>query len=965
LLSSLFVNGTSLEQQKIATQLFSALHENENISPILLSLRCLNEIVEETNLTTQIKMLTTLSNRFHELSQNLPWKGDETAIEVLCFIAKIYRKIATKASECKLADDILGHETEILVGSFGPWIEIVLMKLSETFQTSEEIFTNLPLLLEIIKFICIAFECFPYLYEVNEQTILPTITGLCWKYLICLIEMKHLNSEELKSYETASEDGDRVSIDIFVILIFELLQLCLGASGDNYHQDSSSSSSSPLMGSNELMNLIRVLMRYIQLSSEQYDQATFSGNEFIAAEEDDTLELSLRHTGKIFLKNLSKTSFKDLMESIFQILETDLNEFNHLFATASPAIESISFEWVLKLEAMIFILAAIGRPIMKKYFKSIKGEMSVSCSPAPFVKRSQTQRHRKEMEETINESDAMRLSQIIHTLVNNFYQFPSNAQELTPQEITSFSSLAIVRGGVSKLLTIFSPILVKFISLQPIISTSLNLSLLPSISPGERYHGISEPLSSRLLHCRAFGELLRIGSKTYGPMTITQNPSPGDQSLVQVALQSCIELCPLCNDSTIHIPLEIMTNLLNIVTQSFESEFQSTHQQGITSSAETATHLSDDVIIHLVRIGLTVWSVYCYDPFALEMAKDMLFATVHTCSFRPNTLSIFLEQFIPPIEHFIGELVGNQSSKMISDLAVKLLAESVSQTSSFSSYGPEASQRLSLPAIQAIMRIMHFSTDVDGVIDVGDTLHSLVILLSSKYFTLTSFPQAGDDILDDFIQETLLCIRMIFTKCMDYNYSSAIGSLYQLVSHFPNHPLRHGQERGSGYQEFIQQTVNLIMSLGKTNNHRNILIMGLVHIFNKNPLLIAESLGHIQLTNHSGGEGGRSVNTNETALQYLLEVWFELHPLLESPYSLSVSTNGLIELIQMYSLQGISSGFLIRVLRLLLETLPSVLRNETQSQEVSFSSLVGVLISLPLCLLLLSLGERRARGSGG
>lgn len=877
-------------------------------------------------MTTQLRILTNLSNRFHELTQNLPWRDNEAAIEALCLIAKIYRKIAAKASECKLADDIPTHEVELLVGSFRPWLEIILMKLSETFHTSEEIFSNLTLLLEMMKFISIAFECFPYLYEVNEQTILPTVTGLCWNYLICLIEIKHLNSEELKGYETASADGDRVSIDIFVILIFELLQICLSATEDGYHD--SSSASSPLMGSNELMNLIRVLMRYIQLSSEQCEQAAYSGNEFIAAEEDDTLELSLRHTGKMFLKNLSKTSFKDLVGSIFHILETDLNEFSGIFfTTTSPANESISFEWALKLEAMIFTLASIGRPIMKKYFKSLKGD----CSPDPFGKPNHTQHHRKETEQIFNEDDATRLSQIIHTLVNSFYQFPSNVQEKTSQEIASFSSLAIVRGGISKLLTIFTPMLVKFISLEPIISISLQLSLLPSIGPSDPCLGFSEPLSSRLLHCRAFGELLRIASQTYGPMTITQNLSVNDQSLVQVALQSCVELCPLCNDSTIHIPLEIMTNLLNIITHSYESEFQSNQQP---TAMETAVLLSDDMIIHLVQIGLTVWSVYCYDPFAIEMAKDMLFATVHTCSFRPHTLTIFLEQFIPPIEHFIGELVGNQSSKIISDLAVKLLAESVSRTSSLSSYGPEASQRLSLPVIQAIIRIMHFSTDVDGLIDVGDTLHSLVVLLSSKYFISASFSQSGDDILDELVQETLLCIRMIFTKCMDYNYSSAIGSLYQLISHFPSH---QGQDRGNGYQEFIQQTVNLIMSLGKTNNHRNILIMGLIHIFNKNPFLVAESLGHIQLTSLSGG-GESGVNTNETALQYLLEVWFELHPLLESPYSLSVSTNGLIELIRMYSLQGISSGFLIRVLRLLVETLPSVLRNEQQPQEVIYSS---------------------------
>ena len=211
------------------------------------------------------------------------------------------------------------------------------------------------------------------------------------------------------------------------------------------------------------------------------------------------------------------------------------------------------------------------------------------------------------------------------------------------------------------------------------------------------------------------------------------------------------------------------------------------------------------------------------------------------------------------------------------------------------------------------MRIMHFATDVECDIDIGEILKALVVLLSSKLFNITLF---SNDLLEDLTNETLLCIRAIFSKQLDYNYTPAMGALFQLINHIPKISIQK-------LQEYIQETVRIIMNSGKTNNYRNLLIMGLIHIFNKNPFLIAESLGHLKVN-----------DANETALQYLIEVWFELHSQLESPYNLHVSTYGLVELIQMYSIQGVSTGFLTRTLRLIIETLPSVTRNEYQSSQI-------------------------------
>jgi hypothetical protein len=918
------VNGTSFEQNNIATQLIAALNEND-LNPLLLSVRCLSEIIEETNLTTQIKMMSVLSRRLQELTYNLSWK-EESSADIIRYIAKIYRQIVSKASECQLADEtsIPPGEMEILMGSFAPWIEIVILKLSDNFQHTEEIFSNLSLLLEIMKFLSMAYDNFPYLCEVTDGTSLIAVTTMSWKYLFNLIEIKHLNPEELRGFETTSADGDRISVDIFVIVLFELLQICLSS------RDTSSGNGNEFIDLNDLMNLIRVLMRYVQLSSDQLEQAHCNGNEFIAAEDDETLELSVRHTGKIFLKNLvSQTSLKNLMDSLFQILESDLTELQQLLAPLASHLyssESLTIDLILKIEAMMFALSAIGRPVIKAYLRSMKGEMSVSTTPA-IIKKSRS-RHGKKGD-TITDGHAMRLSQIIGTFVELFYQYPSQTQAFSQQELRCFMSLSVVRGAISKLLTTYCPLLVEYLPFQSLISTCLHFSLLPSTDqPIGHHREFSEPLSSKLLHCRAYGEMMRIAAKSHGPLSITHlNPN---ENALQIALQSCIELSPLCNESTIHIPLEIITNLLRIITQSVEIDLKSLQM----NPASQMTPLPNAGIIDsLGRIGTTVWSIYCFDPFALEMAKEMLGALVHVCSYGADSLTAFLQQFLPPMDHLIGELVGNQSSKTISDLSVKLLVEGISRTSPSSPYSPEASHRISLPAIQAIIRIMHFSTDVDGLVDVGETLRAVIILFSSKHFNAQHLPT---DLIDELVRETLLCIRTIFTKLMDYNYSCAVGCLCQLIIYFPHHlggDGEMGRPRGGSesnirrgcYQEYIQQIIHIIVSLGHASNHRNILIMGLVHIFNKNPFLIAESLGHMQLT-----------GTNETALQYLLEVWFDLHPLVESPYHLSVSAHGLMELIRMYSAQGISSGFLIRVLRLLLETLSSVISHEIQTaQEVS------------------------------
>lgn len=266
----------------------------------------------------------------------------------------------------------------------------------------------------------------------------------------------------------------------------------------------------------------------------------------------------------------------------------------------------------------------------------------------------------------------------------------------------------------------------------------------------------------------------------------------------------------------------------------------------------------------------------------------------------------FLDHFLPPLQHVVGEIMVNESSKVLATMGIKLLVDAASRPPSVSQ-SFRAVNFLAMSSTNEIIRIFHMASEKGGDVDVGDTIHSFACLLSAKSLDLSFMSvEMGTDLSNHILRS----VELIFADSKEYHFQVAVAAIYQIINHFLtvcNIPL---------LQNLLQFMVTFVSKSGKTNTHRNILLMGIIHIFNRSPLLIAQTLSLFQ------------ISSEESALQYLIDVWFDLHPQIESPYNLHVSSHGMVELIKIYCDRGASSGFLTRIFRILLTTLAGVVKNE-------------------------------------
>jgi hypothetical protein len=134
----------------------------------------------------------------------------------------------------------------------------------------------------------------------------------------------------------------------------------------------------------------------------------------------------------------------------------------------------------------------------------------------------------------------------------------------------------------------------------------------------------------------------------------------------------------------------------------------------------------------------------------------------------------------------------------------------------------------------------------------------------------------------------------------------------------------------------LQHLVRLISTAKRDENNRNILTMGIVHIFCRNPQLVASALSGLTLP--GGGDG----------LTFMIDTWFELHPLLESRYNRHISSLGMMHVMEMYLAQGVGEAFLHRVLQSVVQAVGAVENDDTGEVYRSMCSLSCVLP--PFCI---------------
>ena len=262
---------------------------------------------------------------------------------------------------------------------------------------------------------------------------------------------------------------------------------------------------------------------------------------------------------------------------------------------------------------------------------------------------------------------------------------------------------------------------------------------------------------------------------------------------------------------------------------------------------------------------------------------------------------------------------------------------------------------LGVPTLQALARVFEMSlsegTPLQGEggwyrIDIGETFRSMSMFFSIKDLHFSSLDSA---IRNEIIADVLNSAHQVLCAGDEFNYPLVCGCVSHLLVHFADVMVDM-----STVVVLLHHIVQLIFHAKHTDSSRNILTMGIVHIFCRCPALVASALGSLTLTGTGTGTGrdrGGGGGGGGNGLAFMIDTWFELHPLLESTYNRHISTLGLLHVLELYLLQGVGEVFLCRVLQLVVQAVGA---REQDTEEVGRS---GRGVNTEICMTALCNGE--------
>lgn len=792
LLACIFLNGPQEEREHIISQLF-AVFNSDDVDNIYLASRCLCEILEEASFQNQVDILVGCDSSLRNIVTNI----DRSQVHIVRNIAKLYRLVAFRVCDARLANDFTADIDDSMTAIFSSWMQVVVQWCSVDMDTGD-ILECLGVLIEVIQFLSVVAESFPALCTLSQQqagqsnsgsssssnsNMITAIMHLAWRYLHSLVEVyAEVSSPDTEySGRHIAHDGDRIEVGVFVMHLFELLKICI-----NIISSSSSSQHTHEMqlGQRDLNDLMSMLVRYMQLSEEQVQQYLVEGNDFVAADQDDCLELSLRHTGCEFVHEMFMSSPGRIFEAIVSKVESDLTNFyanlsggegQELLGQGVMVTEPVLIpeERVTQLEASLFALRCMGRKFTKRYLRSRRGLGGNSNSSAGGcggggAGAGGSGGSADAVVEAL-EREVARLQRVISGLVNTFFNdnflrlatstaSPSDSESESEGGGTNPCKLCICRGIISSLLSSYSQIL-PVSSLSFLLSVTLQFSS-PSLAA-------VECVAARLYHCSALGVLVNLAVKhfNYSVLTVEQT--------FERSMESFLHICAHATDSTIHIPLENITNLLN------------TASAALRSSADPSTphFLPPAAIEQLLLLGLSTWATYRDDPFSVDITRELFLALLTALTIHGHygteqihsrdRLILFCQAYFPPLEAIVADMCLGESQKNLGDIALRVLVEGMAATPDSDDGVGAGGQRdksyatiislLGVPTLQALARVFAMSlsegTPLQGQgeggtgeyrIDIGETLRSLSMFFSIKDLHFDSLDPAirGEIIAD-------------------------------------------------------------------------------------------------------------------------------------------------------------------------------------------------------------------------
>ena len=355
LLAKVYDAGSTAEVAQIATA-FAAELQSDQLRVLLFSLRSLCEIAREAEYFKHVELLRACYPRVQELVLAAD-SSDEMHNRILLYSMKFMRICTRKFGEARIACGFDDHSAGVIDEYIPLWSSTAVSWLSRHVHDASAIVSNLPIILECLKSLTTAIDCFCH----NCRLDLNAINAMNINVLRAIRESYLLSAGADAGY---SSDGDREDLEMLVVQIFELLCASLSAGG--------SIANATTNHATVLDNLVVLLAEYMSLSTEQVDTWFHDSNGFISAEYDDTLGCSLRQTGADVINQICRGNTGAAYYSLMALVQQK-------FAQLAPAaLEADSSKQVLHLEGILWMLGGMRR----RYLAAVRAEKNAVSSNA-------------------------------------------------------------------------------------------------------------------------------------------------------------------------------------------------------------------------------------------------------------------------------------------------------------------------------------------------------------------------------------------------------------------------------------------------------------------------------------------------------------------------------------------------------------------------------------------------------
>ena len=462
-----------------------------------------------------------------------------------------------------------------------------------------------------------------------------------------------------------SSDGDRIDMESLVRQLFELM--CVGLT-------SAGASQAKELLSGNLERLATILSEYMQLTVEQREQWTADGNEFVASEQEESSEFSIRQTGADLIREVCKNGKEEACRYILLDAKRELDRF----VSESSQSSNSATSRILRFEGVMWSLGCMGISYMKllKYERRFNKRAAAAAAESGTASYDGGSAVHVSPTAVVPKGKEIKAIAVIHALppADVWQIVGSFVQLLLLEHADDVSeSMDMLRGRAIWMFGIYA----ELIQDDHAAIRAVSVSCLALI-------GNTRPLAVRLQACRALGKLL--GMNAHGDssnfeeqrrQTATATGGVGVGGHTNQAfgaqfglatIEACLHLITEMTSSTVHFAMETITAAIMAYRHILDSTLciapsssgaMNGHSYTGSPGHNTAGGVVDSdyertrmLLTRVAMAGVQALGSFSTDPLLLDVSKDMLVALLgQSVSQSYNMLSYeyILSLYILPI----------------------------------------------------------------------------------------------------------------------------------------------------------------------------------------------------------------------------------------------------------------------------------------------------------------------------